>query len=1103
MVEKAEKTGASESLGNLFANADNAADLKEMVDKAELTGASESLGNLFANADKADELKDVVAKAEQTGSSAALGNLFANAERADDFKRVTDQLDAVGLEGGDSAVFENLVEVANVFEKVSDSADSTVDADFARNILGNADKASEVSKAMDLVAGSGGEAPDTAKLLEIAKKGVSEIEAINKVAEKLKDAGGDDAIDSFLEQGIDQALQLDKALEGNADLAANLANMQEGASFTDIVGNSALADLQSEYGSNPDILAMITKDNAQDIAFALEFVDPGSNEEAALFANLDKLDAIMDLGNRFEGDKAKLATVFSNLDQAKALSELSEELSIYQSRLDLVFENADKANAILNTYEDIETSGSTALMRDLFASSESLDATLSNQGVIKLAGEYPEFDGEIDRYKDRAAEIASLIELVGDEQRVDDIFANLDNFDKMSDMVVRFQEEPEKLNKIFDNIGNLDKIHELSNEINEANLGKTDDLLFDNLNDLETFESGFDAFKEAGKLDELNKLSMEDADRLINLAKGHEDSPDKLISITGHLDILGDLEENPEFLELAYESPEFFDELKDSGVDMKDIPIDLAKELKDLGLTEEELKVVLSDLVAGPGVEGPTTQPPADQDDQSLASDSGLLSLLNDHTLNGDLSPEMVLESELIRASSLFEDTIAVFDALSDMDYDEEGDGPDYSEESEPEADMSGVLGGANIDLKSGSYDLSNLQYEDIVIAASESLNVSGQLNITGSVYPESELILLSGETLNIEEGTSISFAGDSLGFGSLDSMEILNVDLQAEGELHARSLDSLVIKNSDMRTSGNGGADFVHLIAANELSIDNLRFSEQVREIAMQAMTINIWNVNFPAGSTVNLNSLYGGIDGKYPNFNSQVYGRVNFIENVKYNANLINSTQSFDQIRFVHYDRNDEITLFVATVIPLKMKYFYFLTLTCFVNVSYAQDANGTSSAQSDSPFLSSDFFSGALADAQAKDAEDAMGTQRLVQVKSSELTPAVALSSAFKYTSNPEKAASPTKKDGTTADLSLTFTMGLGEYGLGEEVICTPSFMFMQMRTFTDPIRDYGDEMELYDVDVLVAGLSFPFILPNDYSLTIGHTYAAPYKFRGPKT
>ena len=82
--------------------------------------------------------------------------------------------------------------------------------------------------------------------------------------------------------------------------------------------------------------------------------------------------------------------------------------------------------------------------------------------------------------------------------------------------------------------------------------------------------------------------------------------------------------------------------------------------------------------------------------------------------------------------------------------------------------------------------------------------------------------------------------------------MEILSVDLQAEGELMpAPSL--LGDQEFGYENPGNGGADFVHLIAANELSIDNLRFSEQVREIAMQAMTINIWSVNFPAGSTVN----------------------------------------------------------------------------------------------------------------------------------------------------------------------------------------------------------------------------------------------------------
>ena len=49
--------------------------------------------------------------------------------------------------------------------------------------------------------------------------------------------------------------------------------------------------------------------------------------------------------------------------------------------------------------------------------------------------------------------------------------------------------------------------------------------------------------------------------------------------------------------------------------------------------------------------------------------------------------------------------------------------------------------------------------------------------------------------------------------------------------------LDLLItqITNSEMRTSGNG-VDFVHLIAANELAVNNLIFSEQIREITMQA---------------------------------------------------------------------------------------------------------------------------------------------------------------------------------------------------------------------------------------------------------------------------
>ena len=117
---------------------------------------------------------------------------------------------------------------------------------------------------------------------------------------------------------------------------------------------------------------------------------------------------------------------------------------------------------------------------------------------------------------------------------------------------------------------------------------------------------------------------------------------------------------------------------------------------------------------------------------------------------------------------------------------------------------------------------------------------------------------------------------------------------------------------------------------------------------------------------------------------------------------------------------------------------------------------------------------FFRGAV-DAQAKDAEDAMNAQRLVQVKF-ELTRRWRLS-AFKYTSNPEKAASPTK-DGTTADLSLPLPWVW--VNMAGEVICTPSFMFMQMRLSRIPF--VTTEMKWNYTRRRFGCGTFPFILPR---------------------
>ena len=171
---------------------------------------------------------------------------------------------------------------------------------------------------------------------------------------------------------------------------------------------------------------------------------------------------------------------------------------------------------------------------------------------------------------------------------------------------------------------------------------------------------------------------------------------------------------------------------------------------------------------------------------------------------------------------------------------------------------------------------------------------------------------------------------------------------------------------------------------------------------------------------------------------------------------------------------------------------------TLSQFLN---GQESNSTSQSPTQpepSAVLPSDFFAGALADAQSS--EDELGTQRLVEVKSSKLTPSLSLSSSFKYVNNPDKNSVITRKrDGTILDLSLMFMLGLGEYGIGDDIISTPSLMLMHMRSYNDPVKDFGDEMILYDVDVQIAALTVPFVLPDDYTFSIGSTYVRPLTFR----
>ena len=69
----------------------------------------------------------------------------------------------------------------------------------------------------------------------------------------------------------------------------------------------------------------------------------------------------------------------------------------------------------------------------------------------------------------------------------------------------------------------------------------------------------------------------------------------------------------------------------------------------------------------------------------------------------------------------------------------------------------------------------------------------------------------------------------------------------------------------------------------------------------------------------------------------------------------------------------------------------------------------------------------------------------------------------------------------------------------------MVCAPALSFIQMRSFMDPIEDYGTEFSKdpgLNTDTQIASLSLPFVLPNDFSLVFSHTYTAPSTYRGKK-
>lgn len=186
----------------------------------------------------------------------------------------------------------------------------------------------------------------------------------------------------------------------------------------------------------------------------------------------------------------------------------------------------------------------------------------------------------------------------------------------------------------------------------------------------------------------------------------------------------------------------------------------------------------------------------------------------------------------------------------------------------------------------------------NLFLTAAQDISLAGDLQLSAPSLAANDLTLnlATGGKFNFAQGSSLTFSDGAINLASGTTSEYVQVSMEAGGDIAVRSLENLVFQDSSLHVRAG---DNIHLQALQHLSIDGLQFSDQLKTLYMQAITIDLRNIYFPDGSTVHLQSQFGGIQGIYPNFGSSEVGRVNFIENVGYHQTLIDNQSTFDQFR------------------------------------------------------------------------------------------------------------------------------------------------------------------------------------------------------------
>ena len=210
------------------------------------------------------------------------------------------------------------------------------------------------------------------------------------------------------------------------------------------------------------------------------------------------------------------------------------------------------------------------------------------------------------------------------------------------------------------------------------------------------------------------------------------------------------------------------------------------------------------------------------------------------------------------------------------------------------------VLGGRNQVLASKPNSFSSYfegTTKTVIVSSLEKMSLDNSFSWENTNQSDTRLVLMSADKMNLKKGISLQSATSDLLISSREDLQLDQVTLDVADDVAVRGLKDVQLNNVTM------GANMQATVKARRnLNVDGLNFNRGVSNILMEATTMRLSNVNFPANSAIRLNTLKGAIDGRYPNFGTNIsaaqqVGRVNFIKNVSAGGNVMSNRQTFDQ--------------------------------------------------------------------------------------------------------------------------------------------------------------------------------------------------------------